>query len=542
MRKKKLPKESLSLGVLILLTFFLFTFRLGDGSLWDADEAIYGEVAREIWVFKDWVTLHYNYQKWFEKPPLYFWLTALNIHLFGPREFAVRLWSTLFGLGGVIITYFLGRKFFNHRTGIWAGVILATSLLYLGQSRLALLDTGFTFFLILSFLFVWKSNEKPVYYLGFFISLGMAVLTKGPMAIIIAALILIPYFLRRIKNSYIYLGVGMGIFLVLVLPWYLANLLINREDFLKSFLGYHHFLRFLYPIETHGGPIYYYLVIIILGFFPWSAFLPAAFLHLRKNREPSFKAGMNFLLFWIVVVLGFLSLSRTKLPGYILPVIPALSLVTGYYWEGLFTRKFDVSSYSTRLAFVFLPIISVVLTGGAILLVRRYLTTWYYSFLQGLFLGAGVLIFSCLLVAFFSLKNNFFTSFVLIVFTVVFFFLLLLYQLLPRVENYKFARPLSSKLSHYWQPGDRVVSTQASASLVFYGNYPVNFVLEENLESWLQERGTTFLIISRSDYQKLLERRVSLQLLAEHQEIVLVSNHYRLTKFSFCQGKREWQR
>lgn len=522
--EKRFLQGSSGLVILIFLALFLFTFRLGTDSLWDADEAIYGQVAREILVFRDWITLHYNYQKWFEKPPLYFWLTALNIRLFGLHEFSVRFWSAIFGLGGVISTYFLGRELFNHRTGLGAGIILTTNFLYLGMSRLALLDTGLTFFLVFSFLFAVKSVQKPVYYLPFFAALGMAVLIKGPVAVVIAGLILVPFFIRRGKLSFSYFWLGVGVFLVLSMPWYLANLLINRVDFLQVFLGFHHLARFFSPIQTHGEPIYYYLIVIILGFLPWSVFLPAALINLWSGRK---SLAINFLLIGGIAVLIFFSFSRTKLPGYILPLFPVLSLVTAHYWEGLLTGRYNTSFIRTRLAFIFLPIICMVLIGVIGFFARQYLPLQFSSSLPEFILGAGILIIGCLLATLFSIKSKFLVSFPCIVITVVFFFLIVQFQLLPRLEDYKFARPLARELSQYWSPGDQVASTQFSDGLVFYGNYPIDFIdfiSEDLLEYYVRAKRPAYLIISRSQFQRITREEVSLFIIASHQDVVLASN------------------
>ena len=189
----KLKKESTLVIILIFVAFFLFFFRLGAPSFFETDEVIYSQIAREIKITGDWLTLHFRSQKWFIHPPMYMWLVTLSSFIFGENEFNSRLWCALFGIASVYLTFLLGKKMFNSKVGILAGFILATSFQFIIQSRLAIFDVPLVFFIILSiyFFFLWQSEKDEKYYYLFFGSMGLATLMKGPVGIALPILVLV---------------------------------------------------------------------------------------------------------------------------------------------------------------------------------------------------------------------------------------------------------------------------------------------------------------------------------------------------------------
>jgi len=157
--KRYFGRDLVPLCILVLLCTFLFVFKLGDSPLWNNDETIYSEMAKEMIKLGDWITLHFNYQIQFDKPPLYLWLIALTFRFFGWNEFTARLWSSIFGIGGVVVVYFLGKNIFDRKTGFLAGLILATSLQYIVQSRLVTHDAALSCFISLALLFFYLGHK-----------------------------------------------------------------------------------------------------------------------------------------------------------------------------------------------------------------------------------------------------------------------------------------------------------------------------------------------------------------------------------------------
>ncbi len=180
------------LFALILLSVFLFTWKLGSLNFIDEDEATYAKVAQEMVTSGDWIYPRCNYSSFIDKPPLIYWGNAFSFKLLGMNEFAVRFWHSLIAVMGVLVTYFLARELFSERRGIFSGLILATSLQYFYQARMTLCDIPLAFFITLSlyFFLVFINRRKISAYYFSVIAMALAVLTKGPIGIIIPVLII----------------------------------------------------------------------------------------------------------------------------------------------------------------------------------------------------------------------------------------------------------------------------------------------------------------------------------------------------------------
>ncbi|MDD5382298.1 MAG: glycosyltransferase family 39 protein, partial [Candidatus Margulisbacteria bacterium] len=175
--------------ILIALAALLFFFKLGSFSLYDAAETTYGEFIKQIGLTGDWLTMHYNAQIIFDKPPLFFWLAAAATHLFGFNEFAIRFWAALCGVLTVVTTFLLGKAFYNQRTGFLSALIVMTAFQFLVQSRIAEIDILLTLFISLTFLCFYYGylSKKPYFYWSAYLCMALALLTKGIIGIALPA-------------------------------------------------------------------------------------------------------------------------------------------------------------------------------------------------------------------------------------------------------------------------------------------------------------------------------------------------------------------
>lgn len=327
-----LPRFNLPLLLCLGLCSFLFFFRLGVPGLMDPDEGRYAEIAREMLVTGDFVTPHLNFLPYLEKPPLVYWLTALSLTLGGLNEWAARFIPALSALGGVLAVYWFAATLWGVGTGILAGLIIATSSGYFILGRLLTLDmalAGFmTWGLALSYLAL--RNQKRHYLPWAYLALGLAVLTKGPVAVVLPGLIFLAWFLALKQwRSLLQLWHPGGalILAAVVLPWYILVAWRN-PNFLDFFFLQEHLQRFLTPRIHAGQPVYYYFGVLISGFLPWVFFLPWAWLaSVPEPPSPAASRDRLFLLLWFGVIFIFFSLSRAKLFPYLLPGLPPLALL-----------------------------------------------------------------------------------------------------------------------------------------------------------------------------------------------------------------------
>ncbi len=327
--------------ILTVLICLLFTFMLGNRPLSVPDEGRYVEIPREMVASGNYLTPRLNGVKYFEKPVFFYWLEAFSIKLFGLNEFTLRLWPALFALVGCLAVAVAGARLFGRRTGLLSAAVLATSLLYYGLGRAIILDMPVSIMLTLALLsFLIGTHEVPglkrrLSLWSFYTFAALAVLTKGLIGIIIPVMVIGSWVLllgdwRTLKA--LYLPSGLTLFLLIAAPWHIMVGIANPE-FYQFYFIHEHFQRYL--TTTHGRyqPFWYFLPIIALGLFPWTAFLLQAIKHSIPStwRERHEHRDTLFLLLWAGLVFLFFSASGSKLAPYILPIFPPLALLIGRY-------------------------------------------------------------------------------------------------------------------------------------------------------------------------------------------------------------------
>jgi len=300
---------------------------LGLRPLYKADETRYAEIPREMVASGDWITPRLNGFKYFEKPPLQYWATGVFYEALGIKDWTSRLWSALLGFAGILLVLALGSRIFGARAGALAAAVLAGSPVYVAAAQINTLDMGLTFFLTGAILAL--ASGYPIL---FWACCALAVLSKGLIGIVLPLATLGLYIL--IKRDWKLIGdvrpiIGPIVFLLVTAPWFVAVSLRNPE-FAHFFFVQEHFQRFTTEMHQRTAPAWFFLPVVALGLAPF--LLPAGLAWWRgiASRTPSFDAEF-WLALWALVVLAFFSASSSKLPAYVLPMFPALALLTGKY-------------------------------------------------------------------------------------------------------------------------------------------------------------------------------------------------------------------
>jgi 4-amino-4-deoxy-L-arabinose transferase-like glycosyltransferase len=311
---------------LALVGLVLFFYRLGVPGLMDPDEGRYAEIAREFFVLRDWLIPHLNLLPYLEKPPLVCWLTALGFKVFGYTEAAARLPSAVSALAGVFLAYGLGRALWGPGPGVLSALVLASAAGYVVLGRILTLDMTFALWLNLGIGlgYLALSREQPRLWPWAYLALALAVLTKGPVALVLAGLIWVIWAAvsRGVWRRLIQIR-GWALLAVITLPWF-VYVQWRHPEFFRFFILEQHFGRFLTP-AIHPEPLYYYLPVLLGLLLPWTWLLPWTLAGRGRWRDPDYQ----FLMIWAAVIVVFFSLSRGKLVPYILPALLPLALLVG---------------------------------------------------------------------------------------------------------------------------------------------------------------------------------------------------------------------
>ncbi|HEY4232951.1 MAG TPA: glycosyltransferase family 39 protein [Lacipirellulaceae bacterium] len=374
----------------------MFLTALGSTRLWDEDEPKNAACGQEMLSRGDWIVPTFNGQLRTDKPILLYWCMLAVYNVLGVSELTARLPSALAGVGTVVLTYHLGRMLFNRRSGLIASCLLACALNFAVLARAATPDSLLILCItasLASFVAgvatrhgghfsgcvlgqtrycspITEVGLPALACVGMYVAMGLAVLAKGPIGVVMPLGITGSYlmfgdgavampagggwlrrwslFLARCiapRNVFRMLQTlrvwwGLPLAALIAVPWYLAVGVQTHGQWLLGFLGTHNIGRFMHPMENHHGLPLYYLVAILIGFFPGSVFLPVAIwssandVRDKGDRRPS----AAFVLCWIGCYLGFFTMAATKLPNYVVPCYPALALATGTWLAGATLR------------------------------------------------------------------------------------------------------------------------------------------------------------------------------------------------------------
>jgi hypothetical protein len=306
---------------------------LGSAALFEPDEGRNAEKAREILVLNDWITPHENFHPVLDKPIFFYWLIALAYKVFGISVWAARLPSALAALACIGAIYWFVRRRWDLWTAQWSGLILLTSLGFFMLARVVIFDMNLTLFLALALCAFYEGahaddlTKRRIFCLLLYASLAIATLIKGLIGIVLPGMV-ICFYLLITKQWFllrrIYLIPGVILFLVVVIPWYFKVDALN-PGYLRYYFWDEHFGRFTGADFNRSQPWHYFIWVGMIGFLPWTLLVPVLAGRYGKN---AFDDKTIFLSLWFVLPFLFFSASDAKLPHYILPVLPALSILT----------------------------------------------------------------------------------------------------------------------------------------------------------------------------------------------------------------------
>ena len=322
-------------AALVLAAAVVLFFRLGQGPLLDFDEATYAEIAREIGAYHDFVHLHFNFTPWFNKAPLYQWLTAGLFQVFGPSELWARAVSAAAGAGVVGLTYLVGRTWLERLPAAGAALIVLLSNLFVRAARFGTSDILLTFWIYLGIYGYLRTRGSPRWWYLVGASWGLAFMTKdiaslvGPAAVVVA--LVIDGRLAALRRPEPYAAVALAV--AIALPWHIAMYLWQGSAFLQQYISYMVVARAQAQIEGHTGGLGYYAIWSGIGFYPWvfaavAGFIPHVLVDIRERRASSVLAVLT------VGVLALYTVVRSKLYWYIDPLMPAYALfaAAGIAW------------------------------------------------------------------------------------------------------------------------------------------------------------------------------------------------------------------
>lgn len=455
---------------------------LGSGTLWDNSETAYGEVAREILMTHDWAVMHFNAVPYFVQPPLYFWMAALFSAVLGLTSFALRLPAAVATIGLAALTGYAAARQAGVRVGIFAGVVLSTSLIVAIIGRLAIMDALLDLTVAMA-IFWWfralQTGRDRDFTYGW-IALAFGFLAKGPVAPVVALLVVVPFAWWNARCEQTRLPswrawvLGALAFCIVALPWP-AMLWSRFGTFaIGELFGYYTIGRYTGVIENQAGPIWYYLPVLILGFFPWIAFVPMAIAYAaRRLRTPAEDAGtarlLRLAIVWAAVPLIFFSFARTKLPNYIALEFPALALLTAAYFEAVARRG---GARSAVISASFVPLtIGLLAIAIAIFLERNRLDATAVHLIPGLIaMGAAIFVGSLLTALFFMRSQTVAKAPFALVGAALIAFDVLSVAVLPLTDAYKPIPHLAAIVDRQRRPSDTVAIQNISGgnALLFY--------------------------------------------------------------------------
>jgi 4-amino-4-deoxy-L-arabinose transferase-like glycosyltransferase len=389
-----IPIGAIAIALTLVIAYVAFLHNLGSISLVDETEPKFAEAARQMLVRGDWITPYFNTEPRFDKPPLVYWLMALGYQAIGVNEWAVRLPSALSAIALMGFLFYTLHHYapdrsilsLRHRpldrpdnkltlnayrwfAGFLGAAIFALNPHSLVWGRIGVSDmllVGCMGSALLAFFHGYVLSEtdrahpgakspnfvrSQLWFLAFYILLALAVLTKGPVGIAIPAIVIAAFllYIGRFGQVLREMGLGWGIFIVLelALPWFILVYRANGQAYLDSFFGYHNLERFAQVVNGHSAPWYFYVPIVFGCFVPWSVYLPIAIARVRVwqqshwRLQPRSQQLALFALFWLAGVFLFFSIAATKLPSYMLPLIPAAAILVACH---LSTDFFETSS------------------------------------------------------------------------------------------------------------------------------------------------------------------------------------------------------
>jgi 4-amino-4-deoxy-L-arabinose transferase-like glycosyltransferase len=425
----------------------------------DPVESNYALTAKEMVLSGDWLSPRIYGHYWFDKPVMTYWLIAASYKVFGFSEFAARFPAMLFSAASVAFAYWFSRIIFNNRqAALYSTLVLATSLEFWVLSRMIITDAVLFFYTSVSLatFYLGMQDKKAIWYVLAYATAGLAVLTKGPVGIILPGIIVFVYIIctRQWRLlSKLFIIRGGAIFLLVAAPWYVLMYQVHGQEFIDTFLGLHNYLRATVSEHPKDNVFYYYLVLFPISLLPWTGiFFKAVFSVIKREKS----SVQTFLVAWILTMVAFYTMMATKYPTYVFPATFPAALLIGQY-----LRQMQEQQNRKFWWWLSLPtIILLIIAGGAPQLISMAIG-------KNLLLSSAI--FLGLIIAWLQIKGNTDRLPVTTALTAIIISLLLIHNGLVPLTQSRSAKAVVQPLP---QEGAAVASYgEYATSAVFYSGY-----------------------------------------------------------------------
>jgi 4-amino-4-deoxy-L-arabinose transferase-like glycosyltransferase len=531
------------LMILLLLAAAPYFIRLGASSLWDSNEAFYTETPREMLESGDLVNPSFNYQPRFNKPPLCYWIVALFYKLFGVSATVERLTIALAAMVMIAAAFILGWVSFSIEAGWLAALALAIAPRFLMFSRRIMIDVYLAMFMSLALVFFVLAESQPrrrrLYLVLMYLSAGLGVMTKGPVAIALPAIAILIYLaierqLARWREMM--LPVGALIVAIIVLPWYAAIYGQHGWSYIETFILKDNLSRYTQPVWGPRRGLFFYVPVVLGDMFPWSVLLVAVVLIAMRSRlksavqwarrfrkpaslveeadgvaqlaanqtdhEPG-QPMWSLLLIWVAVIVGFFSLSRNKEDLYILPIYPAAAALISGLLARFINRDQAKSAFAVvRWSLAILGLVTAAAGAGVLYLFSHSAQAFRFdgaALIGAVAIAGGLASISC------GLLRKEFIALAASAATVIAFNWVFVLRTLPDFERFKPVRPLCEIIQANASPEAKVGYYRlASPSMVFYLRRPVfEYYQPEELVQALASGQEVYWLMTAVDYEGL---------------------------------------
>lgn len=497
------PRETWLLALLFAAAIPYFV-NLGVSSIWDANEAFYAQTPREMMESGDYVTPSFNFQLRMNKPVLSYWQVAASYHLFGVSEWSERLPIAIGGLVIIATSFSLGRLLGGTTAGLLAALVLAASPRLLLLARRIIIDVHITMWTGLVLLFFALAEVKPerrrLYLIAMYIAAGFGVLTKGPVAVFLPAVVFFIYLasqkrladLRRMM-----LPAGALISLSIVVPWYYFLYREHGWDHIGAFLFGENLGRYAEAVGEQSRGVLFYLPVMLADLFPWSLLIPVAIWWAVGERRQHPVARL--LVIWILVIVAFFSFSGTKEDLYILPIITAEAALIG----AMLATALDGGALSKPVSWT-MGLTGVLLTMAGAATFWVFAVSHRYS-LDGAAVVGALAAAGGLAAVGAAARRNVLASAGGVLLTLVLMSWCIVLWVLPDFERYKPVRPFSDIIRSRASLGAIVGAYKFSLpSMVFYLHRPVMEVtLPDHLRAVFHSSGDVYFLMTEQDYHAI---------------------------------------
>jgi 4-amino-4-deoxy-L-arabinose transferase-like glycosyltransferase len=368
--------RSKDLGALLVITSLAILVGVGNGTFWEPDEPRFAEATRQMFARGDFLTPYLNGAPRFEKPILFYWTQAAAFTTFGDNEFSARLPSALAGLGIVVVLYLIGAQIASRRAALIAALVMATMFRFVTFARIGLTDIPVMFFVVAALYGFVRAVHQPssAWPLVAWGCIGLGVLTKGPVGLLPVAIWAM--YAAFCRNSSLFARtrplIGTTIALAIILPWYVVMVVEHGRAFTDFALG-HEIVERMLSEESFGAPargFFYYVKIWPGDAAPWSVLFVASVGWIAwrwSSLDETVRRPVTFAAAWFITVFFLFSLSRSKVPHYVLPAYPAAALLIGVFVDRLAGTRDDALWWGIPMAIIALASIGAAAATGILL-------------------------------------------------------------------------------------------------------------------------------------------------------------------------------